>query len=327
MNSDNLITSIHNWDELNLDELAEFSFKATQSRSETFNSERTVEKERKIIDWRRQFLPSFVVITKKRNKILGWLSFDLDSTSILEIGRWLPIILLGRWENQVITSLFEECKKYCKRISYPRIEASFNIREKGEKQAYEIYKKWYEANDMHMKDEISCMNQNLSKSDVTEILIPETFETKSIMEISDSELYQCYYESFSQAQDRMFQDQTDKERQEYFHDYYSKSKPLIKEASLVLKKTESNQIVGVTLVRPRGEDAHLALLAVHPKFQGRKLGLLLLRLIMKTVFQQGFKTISLGVDIDNPAMRIYQKFGFETNSHIIAHCWKLNQKL
>lgn len=326
MNSDNIKTTIHKWDELDLDELAEFSFEARQSRPETFDSDRTIERERRIINHISQFSPSYVLIAQKRKRKLGWVSFDFRSASILEIGRWLPIILQERCENQVIASLIEECKKYCKRIDYPRIEVSFSIRDKGEKQAYEIYKRWYEANDMPIKDEISYMNRNLSESDITEILIPETLETKSIMEISDNKLYTCYYEAFIQAQDRMFQDQTEKERQEYYHDYFSKSKPLIKEASLVLKKTESNEIIGVTLVRPRGEDAHLALLVVHPKFQGRKLGGLLLRLIIKTVCQQGFKTISLGVDIDNPSMRIYQKFGFKTNTHIITHCWKLNQE-
>ncbi len=327
MSSENLITSIYKWEELDLDDLAEFSFKARQSRPETYDSQRTVERERNIINHISEFSPSYVLIAQKGKEKLGWVSFDFKSTSILEIGRWLPIILLEKYENQVITCLIEECKKYCKRIDYPRIEVSFSIKDKGEKRAYEIYKKWYEANDMQFKDEISYMNRNLSDSDITEIKIPETFEIKSIMEIGDDKLYQCYYEVFIQAQNRMFQDQTEQERQEYFQDYYSKSKPLIKEASLVLKKTESNEIIGVTLVRPREEDAHLALLIIHPKFQGRKLGGLLLRLIMKMVLQQGFKTMSLGVDIENSAMKIYQYFGFKSNSHIITHCWKVYQEL
>ena len=324
MNSDHLITSIYRWDELDLDELAQFSFEAIQSRPETFNILSSVEEERRIINWRRQFSPSFVVITRKRNKILGWLSFDLESPTILEIGRRLPSIYPLQYEDQVIASLLDECKNYCIQIGYPRIEVSCRIRDDVERRAYEIFKRWYETNNLLIKDEISYMTRTLSESDNTDVQIPETFETKSILEINDNKLYECYYKAFLQTQDRTFQDQTEEERLEYFHDYFSKSKPLIKEASLVLKKTESDQILGVTLVRPRGEDAHLALLAIHPKYQGRKLGGLLIRLILKTVFQQGFKTISVGVDVKNPSMRIYEKFGFETNSHIITHCWKAN---
>ncbi|MFW9906155.1 MAG: GNAT family N-acetyltransferase, partial [Candidatus Thorarchaeota archaeon] len=221
--------------------------------------------------------------------------------------------------------LLDECKNYCIQIGYPRIEVSCRIRDEGEKRAYEIFKRWYEANNFLIKDEISYMTRTLSESDNIDIQIRETFDTKSIWKINDNELYECYYKAFLQTQDRTFQNQTEEERLEYFHDYFSKSKPLIKEASLVLKKTKSDQILGVTLVRPRGEDAHLALLAIHPKYQGRKLGGLLIRLVLKTVFQQGFKTISLGVDVKNPSMKIYKKFGFETNSRIITYSWKVNQ--
>lgn len=322
MNSNHLITSIYQWHELNLDELAEFTFEARQSTPVTFNSERTIERERRIINWHKQFSPSFVVVARKRNKIVGWLSFDISSTSIMEIGRWHPIVLHNDSEDDIITSLISECKEYCKRINYPRIEVSFNISDRQDKQAYEIYRKWYEANDIHFKDEISYMQSNLSESDIIDISIPETFETKSITEISNDEIYQCYYQAFIQAKDRMFQDQTEKERHEYFNDYHSLSKPFIKEASFVLKKVETPEIVGVTLVRPRGEDAHLALLIIHPNYQGRKLGKMLLNLTMKTVFRYGFKSISLGVDIENPAMKTYQNLGFVTNSHIKTHCWK-----
>lgn len=321
MSADNFIkTSIHRWDELDLDELAEFSFEAKQSRPETHNTNSSADEERRIINWRRQFSQSLVIVTRKKKKILGWLSFDLDSTTIMEIGRWLPIILPHK--EEAFESMINKCKNYCKRVDYSRIEVSFDIKDRGDRQAYEVYKSLYETNGVRFKDEIIYMNRNLSESDNAEITIPETFKTESILELNDSELYRCYYEAFIQGQDRMFQDQTEEERLEYFYDYYSKSKPLIKEASLVLKKTESDEILGVTLLRPRGEDVHLALLAIHPNYQGKKLGGLLLRLVLKKVFQQGFNTISLSVDIENPAMRIYQKFGFKTQSHIITHSWK-----
>ncbi|MHA2244103.1 MAG: GNAT family N-acetyltransferase [Candidatus Hodarchaeales archaeon] len=323
MNSNQIIISICEWDKLNLDELAEFTFTARQSTPETFNSERTIERERRIINFLKQFKPSFVVVARKRNKMLGWLSFDISSTSIMEIGRWLPVVLPDESEDSIISSLISQCKKYCKTINYPRIEVSFNISDGHDKQAYEIYRKWYETNDIQNKDEISYMLHNLSESDITDISIPETFETKIITEINNDEVYRCYYQAFIQAEDRMFQDQTKKERRDYFIDYYSLSKPFIKEASLVLKKVDTAEIVGATLVRPRGEEAHLALLMIHPNYQGRKLGKMLLKLTMNTVFRQGFKSISLGVDIENPAMKIYQNMGFVTNSHIITHCWNL----
>ncbi|MFW9906473.1 MAG: hypothetical protein ACFFFH_19315, partial [Candidatus Thorarchaeota archaeon] len=129
MNSDHLITSIYKWTEINLDELAQFSFEARQSRPETFNIRSSIEEERRIIKRRQQFSPSYVVITRKGNEILGWLSFDLESTTILEVGRWLPLIRSTQYEGQVIASLLDECKNYCIQIGYPRIEVSCRIRD------------------------------------------------------------------------------------------------------------------------------------------------------------------------------------------------------
>lgn len=53
MNSNHLIVSIHKWEELNLDELAELSDKARQSRPETFDIECIIKGKRRRINWRR----------------------------------------------------------------------------------------------------------------------------------------------------------------------------------------------------------------------------------------------------------------------------------
>ncbi|MFX0014332.1 MAG: GNAT family N-acetyltransferase [Promethearchaeota archaeon] len=322
MSSIKLVTNLHNWAELNLDDLAEFSFKARQSRPETFNNKRTLERERRIINLQKQFSPSFVVVTSKGNKMLGWLSFDLESPNKVEIGRWLPAVLEGEEEDEVLAALIEASKDYCRKIHYSRLEVSFNIRDQGERQAYKIYRRWYEAHNVRIKDEVIYMFRNLSENDNTGISTPEAFETKSISEINDDELYLCYHEAFTKSKNRIFQDQTESERRDYFFDYYSKSKPFIKEASLVLKKLKKRAIIGVTVVRPRGGDAHLSLLAIHPDYQRRGLGKFLLKLVIKRVFKQGFKSISLGVDIENPAIILYQKVGFVSTSHIITHSWK-----
>jgi hypothetical protein len=42
------------------------------------------------------------------------------------------------------------------------------------------------------------MLRNLSENDIWELILPETFETKSITEIPDDKLYKCYYETFIQ---------------------------------------------------------------------------------------------------------------------------------
>ncbi|MHA2327675.1 MAG: GNAT family N-acetyltransferase, partial [Candidatus Hodarchaeales archaeon] len=131
------------------------------------------------------------------------------------------------------------------------------------------------------------------------------------------------YEAFINGKDRTFLDQSENERQEYFKDYYDRSRQYIKDASIVLKDRENHKIVGISMIRPREEDAHLALLATHPAYQRRGLGEKMLRLIVKKVEELGFKTMSLGVDQENtPALNLYQRMGFKSISHIITYCWK-----
>lgn len=322
------LTSIHDWNDLALDELAKFTFNVRQITPEIFDKKRTLEMEKRIINFRSQLASSSVVVCRRNEKMLGWASFDTASTSIIEIGRWLPIIHPDNSWEEIASSLIDQIKDHCRKISYPRIEVSFSISDDQDIRAYNLYKALYEANEMPMKDEIVYMQKNLSESDMTYINFPATYETKSITKMPDDELYNCYYEAFIQGKDRMFLDQTEKERRDYFDDYYSRSKPFITKASMVLVRKDNQEIVGVSLLRPRDDDAHLALLAIHPKYQGKKLGKLMMRLVMKRVFNDKFQTISLGVDKENlPALQLYLKLGFETKSRIVTHCWKTNQEL
>jgi ribosomal protein S18 acetylase RimI-like enzyme len=124
----------------------------------------------------------------------------------------------------------------------------------------------------------------------------------------------------------MFQNQTEEERKDYFDDYYSRSKPYIEEASLILMKTGDPDILGLSFVRPREDDAHLALISIHPKYQRRNLGKLLLGLVVKESAKKGFNAISLGVDSQNkPALKLYLNNGFQTRTRIITHSWRLNR--
>ncbi|MFX0185424.1 MAG: GNAT family N-acetyltransferase [Candidatus Hodarchaeota archaeon] len=323
---DQIIIDIHNWNDLDLDKLAEFTYRARQARPETYNENRTIESEKRLIKFQKQFVPAKVITSYANSELIGWLSCDTSSTTILEIGRWLPIVFPCDKEKKIVSLLIEKCKEYSLTLNYPRIEVTFSINDKQDKQAYEIYRNWYTTNDMLKKDEIVYMLRNLSENDISELNLPEIFETKSVKETKDSKLYKCYYEAFIQGKDRMFQNQTDKERKDYFDDYYSRSKPYIEEASLIIRKKGHLDILGFSLVRPREDDAHVALIVIHPKYQRRNLGKMLLKLIIKKSAKRGFKTISLGVDSQNtPALKLYLNNGFQIRSRIITHSWRLNR--
>jgi ribosomal protein S18 acetylase RimI-like enzyme len=51
-------------------------------------------------------------------------------------------------------------------------------------------------------------------------------------------------------------------------------------------------------------------IGVVSEFRGRGVGGALLQALIRTAKSQGFKTLSLGVEKDNPALQIYERHGF-----------------
>ncbi|MFX0066178.1 MAG: GNAT family N-acetyltransferase [Candidatus Hermodarchaeota archaeon] len=186
---------------------------------------------------------------------------------------------------------------------------------------YKKYKAWYESQNVKIMMEEIFMRSDLSEVEVPSVKLPTDFEVKSITETDEEEYYECYYEAFKAGKDRLFLDQTEKQRREGFQEYFDRSRPFNEEASIVLMK--NNRIYGFSFVRPRGEEGHLALIGIHPDFQRKNLGKTLLYLIIKKLAQQGLKTISLGVDpVNTPAYNLYRSLGFKTVSRSVTHVWK-----
>jgi ribosomal protein S18 acetylase RimI-like enzyme len=66
---------------------------------------------------------------------------------------------------------------------------------------------------------------------------------------------------------------------------------------------------------PYGEgNCHISCMCVHPDFQRKGLGKLLLRLIMNEAAQGGHKTITLGTNTNMAAFRLYQQHGFKVTT-------------
>jgi [ribosomal protein S18]-alanine N-acetyltransferase len=83
----------------------------------------------------------------------------------------------------------------------------------------------------------------------------------------------------------------------------------------------SNQPVGAVWMRLFDEttktygyiDAQTPILAIalKPDYRGKGIGTLLLEKILQEAKMKGYKQISLSVDPNNPALRLYERFGFQ----------------
>lgn len=84
----------------------------------------------------------------------------------------------------------------------------------------------------------------------------------------------------------------------------------------LLKEEDKKRIIGIAILMRDWEDTDKAYLfdfAISPEFHGNGLGYHFLSIICENIKEQGFKCMSLTVDIDNaPAIKLYKdKIGFK----------------
>ena len=74
---------------------------------------------------------------------------------------------------------------------------------------------------------------------------------------------------------------------------------------------DANGIVGYQMTTGSGMRAHLARLAVHPSFQGRGVGMMLLGNLFDMLVQNNYVKLSVNTQSDNNvSLKLYQKMGF-----------------
>ncbi|MCS7131844.1 MAG: GNAT family N-acetyltransferase [Hadesarchaea archaeon] len=77
------------------------------------------------------------------------------------------------------------------------------------------------------------------------------------------------------------------------------------------------QIVGFVFAFSSRRVGWITLLCVKPEFRGRGIGGSLLRSAIDHLSGQGIRVIKLDVEVDNPAVEFYKKFGFEVERRLL----------
>jgi ribosomal protein S18 acetylase RimI-like enzyme len=314
--------SIHQWDEVDIHELAKLTHSAlATTRQEGLTIERM---ENWLNELEFEFAP-VAIQAHSAGKLVGWLLLFIHDNKRAEINPWAlnghPLVSLRENHKQIAFKLVQQAIDYAKSQGLTRIELSFR-RVAGEPaQVYD--KRWFRSLGMRLMTETAIMRCVLSEINLENVQIPSYYKVKLLMETDENELYRCYYKTFSTGKDRFFFDQTDAERRAFFTQTFDRSEPLNKETSLIL--TKDQQIIGFSLVRPtHGEgNCHLWMFGVHPNYRRRGLGKSLLQLIMKKSAQRGFRTMSLACELNNiPAYKLYRGQGFKKQFSKIDYSWK-----
>jgi ribosomal protein S18 acetylase RimI-like enzyme len=322
----------HNWNEVDLTEIAQLMFTAKKA-SPFWRPDRGLDWYQRFIQQRiERFSPSFAILARAENTLVGMISVITADPTLYDLWRWHPVILPGENEDEIASALIDASIRLMKADDVHRLEVSFDFSKDEliqETEAYyQKYRSWYAQHGIVKLDESAYMICQAANFKLFSGNSLETdFEISTFSAPDQDVIYECFYQTFLKGKDRSFLGKTELQRQRWFTEYVDDPENLNETASLILLK--NHQVIGFTIFksRPHIGDEHLALIAIHPDHQGKKLGQRLLSLSMSKIIQQGNRLMSLGVDLDNvAAYYIYRKLGFEIQTKIITHEWK-NEKI
>jgi [ribosomal protein S18]-alanine N-acetyltransferase len=96
------------------------------------------------------------------------------------------------------------------------------------------------------------------------------------------------------------------------------------QASIFTAAEIDRKIIGYQLSTRYAGSGHLARLAIHPQYQGQKIGGALIYDMMRFFFASGIDVITVNTQADNmQSQRLYQRFGFEITGHQVP-VWTLD---
>lgn len=315
--------SIQKWNEVNVHELAQVAVTLWQAEKSILTVER-------LTNWLNRLeykFPPLAVLVHSENNLVGWLLFYIQNSVEAEINPWAlnghPFVSPDNKE-ELAAKLIEQAINLAKREGLTRVEINYYA-EEGE-QANQKYKAFYESLGMALIEKNVHMRTELSNQDLeaVEIEFLPGSEIKPIREVDEEEFFQCFYQTFRDSEDHWLTDKSDDEIYDYFNDLIRENPfSLIENASIAL--LENNHIIAFTVVRQsHGDDnGQLWVMGVHPKHRRKGFGRSLILFVKKVLAEQGFRTMSLNVDLANkPAYQLYQKEGFKPEWCKINHAWR-----
>ncbi len=307
--------SVHTWNEVDFQELA-----AVMHAARAHNKRSTIQSlVQEFLHWRYDE-PPVVICARSHDKLVGWLMLHITSPTMVEVNPGPfgghPVV---RGSSEVRALLIKEAITYATARGFEKIDLTISMEEPSEQ--YKAYTSWYTAHGF--EPFYFCMKCILSEQEYAGFKVPAGIEIKQTVQISEDDLYHCYYDAFNAGEAEFFFDQTEDEKWEFFREL-SPSEALIEECSLVFIKDQ--QVVGFTYVLEYGgeENNHLSLICIHPDFQGQGLGKTLLLITMKKAARK-YRTMTLYTEADTSALTLYRACGFKEGGGSITYIYRVRK--
>ncbi|MHA1908325.1 MAG: GNAT family N-acetyltransferase [Candidatus Thorarchaeota archaeon] len=307
------------WDEQDLDEVSNFIY---DNKIGIYKNAVDSEAVREYLSNIQKRFPAEVIFTARKNgELCGWASFDRESETVAELGRWQPIVKRTDSDEEIADLLLTSILDYSKKNGVTRIECMFNSVDSDSEDEYEKSASWFESNGIHKLEDNAYLTLSFENNNIESRNLLTGLSLASLEVVDEQELYHCYYDSFSSGEDRDFLDMNDKQRREKF-DKSLHSDTINHELSSVLKDGE--KIVGFAFVLTRENEEHVDRFGILGEYRGKGLAKAHLLQVLKSAKEAGTSLMSIGVDlINSSAVNLYKNVGFEVDSRTIVHVWKM----
>ncbi|MFW9919735.1 MAG: GNAT family N-acetyltransferase [Candidatus Thorarchaeota archaeon] len=247
----------------------------------------------------------------------GWAALDRNGKSLSELGRWQPIVKESDSRDQVAYYLLESIFSYASSRGISQLETMLSEVDASSEKEYEMYRKWYKASDMTLLEESAYLVRSLDHGELELRTIPEGINIKPLDSVSETDLYDCYYQAFLSGEDNEFLNMNEGQRREKFESAYN-NHSLNRHLSCVL--VEKEKVIGFAIYLSRDEEEHLDRFGVREEYRGIGIAKSFLVQTMHKAKAIGTKMLSLGVDTSNrSAYGLYKNVGFTVESRMIVY--------
>jgi ribosomal protein S18 acetylase RimI-like enzyme len=263
---------------------------------------------------------ALLIVYDAAGEIHGWLNIYTGFLSMAFIDNWNPYIKSSSDREKISAILIEKAKDYIEELGMERLEVELTEID-THSDALDLYSRWYKGVGFQWAAEEVGMKSELEKLELEKTPLPNGYTLIPIDAMNNSIMKEPFFDSFSDSLDTLFLSMTPQQQLISFNYWFNRSRPMVEGASYALLLNE--KCVGFVIARVEEKVAYIGPIGVVPPHRKKGLGVGLLSNCLYELKRQGINTVKLDVSSsNNPAIRLYEKFGFETVTRQVFYYWE-----
>ena len=261
-----------------------------------------------------------VLVAVDNGSLVGWIQYYVGFPHMSFIEDFLPVVDSSYDVESIAPQLIEAAKRNITDLEYTRLEIMLVLRTENHRKEAENLIHWYLECGFNFAAEEVHMRCDFSNVDVKTQAPPEGYSIKKFSEVSSSLLEEVCIEIFAHGKDALFCSMNHAEQLVTAGYFFDRTRSFHDEASPILM--QGDKIVGFVITRMKGDEAEIGPVGLTEEARGKGLGSFLFAYSLMRIKNDGFSQAYLDMSRDNdPARKLYTKFGFEDEYHKQFYYW------